>query len=76
MEIDYGTAKEVKIKRNGTQVSYIPFYTYDNHCWLNGCLWNTEQEAIDSVKFDELVLRVRIMKVELPTLNVKEGVDI
>ena len=76
MEIDYGTAKKVKIERNGTQVSYMPFYTHDNQYWYNGCLWPTEKEAIDSVKYDETILRLRIMKVELPTLNIKEGVDI
>ncbi len=76
METDFGTAKEVKIKRVGTQVSYMPFYTSDNACWMNGCLWQTEQEAIDSVKYDATITRLRIMKIELPTLNVKDNVDI
>ena len=76
MDTDYGTAKEVKIKRIGTQVSYMPFYTSDSTCWMNGCLWQTEQEAIDSVKYDSTITRLRIMKIELPTLNVRVNVDI
>lgn len=76
METDYGTAEEVKIKRAGTQVSYMPFYTSDNAHWMNGCLWQTEQEAIDSVKYDTTITRLRVMKIELPTLNVQDGIDI
>ncbi len=76
METDFGTAKEVKIKRTGTQVGYMPFYTHDQTFWMNGCLWQTEQEAIDSVKYDSLITRLRIMKVELPVLNVNEDVEI
>ena len=76
METDFGIAKEVKIKRVGTQVSYMPFYTSDNTYWMNGCLWQTEQEAIDSVKYDTTMTRLRIMKIELPTLNVQDSVDI
>lgn len=78
MDIDYGTAKEVKINRTGTQVSYMPFYTIDQSesCWMNGCLWNSEQEAIDSVKYDNTIRRLRIMKIELPVLNVSENVEI
>ena len=76
MEIDYGTAKEVEIKRVVTQISYMPFFTSDNAYWMSGCLWQTEQEAIDSVKFYPLITRLRIMKIELPTLNVEDNVDI
>ena len=76
MDIDYGTAKEVKISRTGAQVRYMPFYTIDDGYWLNGCLWCSEQEAIDSVKYDSTIKRLRIMKVELPILNVNENVEI
>ena len=78
MDIDYGTAKEVKINRTGTQVSYMPFYTtdQDESFWLNGCLWGSEQEAIDSVKYNNAIVRLRVMKVELPILNVSENVEI
>ena len=76
MDIDYGTAKEVRINRTGTQVSYMPFYTIDDTYWMNGCLWDSEQGAIDSVKYDSTIKRLRIMKVELPILNVNENVEI
>lgn len=76
MEIDYGTAKEVKIKRLGTQISYMPFYTFDNKYWMSGCLWISEQEAIDSVKYNSTIVRLRIMKFELPVLNVDDHIEI
>lgn len=76
METDYGTAEEIKIKRVETQVSYMPFFTSDNTNWMSGCLWRTEQEAIDSVKYYPLITRLRIMKIELPSLNVEDNVDI
>jgi len=78
MHIDYGTAKEVKINRRGTQVLYVPFYTIDQSetGWQNGGLWGSEREAISSVRHDHSIRRLRIMKVELPFLNVNENVEI
>ena len=76
MEIDHGIAEKVKVEHYTTQVSYMPFYTTNDEYWLAGCLWQTVQEAIDSVKHDPTIIKLRVMEIELPILNVPENVDL
>ena len=76
METDFGKAEEVKISTTGKQIKYMPFYTTDQMFWMNGCMWDSEQEAIDSVKYDSTITRLRVMKIELPVLNVPENIDV
>jgi len=78
MEIDFGTAKKVKIKRYGTRTYYVPFYTFScESAWFCGGNYDTEEKAIDSVKYYHTkTARLRVMKVELPVLNVADNVEI
>ena len=78
MEIDFGTAKKVNIKRYGTITYYVPFYTFScESAWFSGSTYDTEEKAMDSVKYYHTkATRLRVVKVELPVLNVADNIEI
>ncbi len=76
MKTDYSEAKEVKFQRRAKKVFYMALYTVNEGFWMNSIMVESEQEAIDSVKYIKDVSRVRVIKIELPVLTFPENIDI
>lgn len=76
MEVDFSTAQKVEIKRVKDKTFYLPLYTSDKRFWCSGCLAESEQEALDSVKYYGDVQTIRVFKITLPIASVPDEIEI
>lgn len=75
MEVEYVTAQKVPLKRFKEETKYLAFYTTDQTFWMCGCLCDTEQQAVDNVKYLSDATMIRVIKIDLPILKIPERIE-
>lgn len=75
MKVEYVTAQKVPLKKFKEEAQYLALYTTDQTFWMCGCLCDSEQQAIDNVKYLNDATMIRVIKIDLPILKIPEHIE-